>query len=345
MAIGLIIGGALAAGSAIYQAARQKKNMGLQYEYNQKGAEEDQRRNKEMWDMTNYPEQMKKMQEAGLSPGLMYGQSGGGGVSAKGGEGGQVSQPTERSAEMSLKGAEMGLQLKALESQIKLNEASANKQQAEADKTAGADTEVAQATIGKLIEETTNEQKKRGLIYADTRLKDAEEELTRASVDWTEQKTEETRWNIKSISKDVERMITEINGLELDNEYKQETIRTRIEQTTATLQESLANVLLKQSQTGLTKEQAIAVGEEIAQKWQQIGINLSTKEQGWRGLELTAEKIMNDLNINLQNIDVRERELIKDYVVGIGSVVSNGATQILTKGINNGIKQVVKGLK
>ena len=71
----------------------------------------------------------------------------------------------------------MGLQLANLESQIKVNESVAEKNKAEAEKTSGVDTEAARAGIEKVIAETANEKIKKGLIYADTRLKDAMEEL------------------------------------------------------------------------------------------------------------------------------------------------------------------------
>ena len=124
--------------------------MQKQYEYNEKTAENNQERNKEMWDYTNYENQVKHAQNAGLSIGLLYGQ-GGGTVSGAQGQG--TSQPTDRSIEMKLKGQEMGLQLANLASQIKLNESQANKNNAEANKTAGVDTELAKTSIENLIKQ------------------------------------------------------------------------------------------------------------------------------------------------------------------------------------------------
>ena len=48
-----------------------------------------------------------------------------------------------------------------------------------------------------LITQTENEKVKKGLIYADTRFKDALEEITRAKVD-------EVGWNIKNLMKSLE---------------------------------------------------------------------------------------------------------------------------------------------
>ena len=61
--------------------------MQKQYEYNEKTAENNQKRNKEMWDYTNYENQVKHAQNAGLNPALLYGMSGGGGATAAGAQG------------------------------------------------------------------------------------------------------------------------------------------------------------------------------------------------------------------------------------------------------------------
>ena len=43
--------------------------------------------NKEMWDYTNYENQKKHLEAAGLNPALLYGMSGGGGATAAGAQG------------------------------------------------------------------------------------------------------------------------------------------------------------------------------------------------------------------------------------------------------------------
>ena len=103
----------------------------------------------------------------------------------------------------------IGLELANLASQVELNKSQAEKNKAEADKAAGVDTQVQQATMENLIAQTANEKVKKGLIYADTRLKD---------------KADETRWNIKSLQKGIDKLAEEINGMKLDNELKERTI-------------------------------------------------------------------------------------------------------------------------
>ena len=47
-------------------------------------AKNNQKRNKDLWDYTNYENQKQHIKNAGLNPALMYGMGGGGGVSASG---------------------------------------------------------------------------------------------------------------------------------------------------------------------------------------------------------------------------------------------------------------------
>ena len=109
------------------QFGNQLTLMKKQHEYNEASANSAQARAYEMWEKTNYAAQIEQMKKAGLSPALMYSQTGAGGGTVSGAQGQGTSQPTDRSIEMKLKGQEMGLQLANLASQIKLNESQANK--------------------------------------------------------------------------------------------------------------------------------------------------------------------------------------------------------------------------
>ena len=53
--------------------------MGLQAKYNKEQAKYSTELGKEMWDYTNFENQKKHLEAAGLNPALLYGSSGGGG--------------------------------------------------------------------------------------------------------------------------------------------------------------------------------------------------------------------------------------------------------------------------
>lgn len=139
------IGGSIAANRAANkQYKRTKELMALQHDYNKQAAEQSQKYAKEMWDYTNYPNQVKALEQAGLNAGLLYGMSGGGGASTAGADQEGVSGV---GADQS---AAMGLSLENMKAQTELAHAQANKANAEANKLAGVDTEEGYANIENL---------------------------------------------------------------------------------------------------------------------------------------------------------------------------------------------------
>ena len=168
--------------------------MELQAKLNQQQAQYNQGLAKDMWNYTSFPNQVRKMKDAGLSPALIYGMGGQGGSTSGAGQASGVGLSDAKGMQTGIAIQGMGLELANLASQVELNKSQAGKNRAEAEKTAGVDTQVQQATMENLIAQTANEKVKKGLIYADTRFKDALEEVTRAKVD-------EVGWNIKNLMK------------------------------------------------------------------------------------------------------------------------------------------------
>ena len=77
MGIGGALMGALNANSASNQSwQRQQQLMEIQAELNRRNAKFNTAQAKEMWNYTNFENQMKHIKEAGLSPGLIYGMGG-----------------------------------------------------------------------------------------------------------------------------------------------------------------------------------------------------------------------------------------------------------------------------
>lgn len=131
-----------------------KKLMKYQAELNAQAAEHTNQLNKDMWDYTNYENQVQHLKNAGLNPALLYGMSGGGGVSAAGGQDAGTSGAGASQKEM------MGLQAQQISAQTRLANAEADKAAAEAKKTEGADTDLTKALTElnkakKTTEETT----------------------------------------------------------------------------------------------------------------------------------------------------------------------------------------------
>ena len=111
-----------------------------------------------MWDYTNYENQKKHLEAAGLNPALLYGMSGGGGATATGAQGMGAGIASGHEMGIKQQGRGMGLQAAAIASQIDLNNSQAEKNRADAKKTAGADTNLQNANIEYVIEQTSNEK-------------------------------------------------------------------------------------------------------------------------------------------------------------------------------------------
>ena len=201
----------------------------------------------------------------------------------------------------------MGLQTAAIASQIDLNNSQAEKNRADAKKTAGADTNLQNANIEYVITQTSNEKIKRGLILANTRLADAQEELQRITADYTKQKADEVKWNIKLIEKEVDRLSEEIDGLDLDNQFKRETLQNRIKQTALVLQQAIADIALKGAQGKLTKAEAEAIPEKIIQTWAEIGIKQEGTDISREQMENYAQDIANRLHLGEKGLDIQEQ--------------------------------------
>ena len=107
MRIGGALMGALNANSASSQSwQKQHQLMEIQAELNQKNAKFNTAQAKEMWNYTNFENQMKHIKEAGLSPGLIYGMGGQGGSTQGAGAANGVGLPQDQSVGMGLRAQE-----------------------------------------------------------------------------------------------------------------------------------------------------------------------------------------------------------------------------------------------
>lgn len=132
---------------------RQIEYMGLQAQYNKEQAKYSTELAKEMWEYTNYKNQVKHLKEAGLNPALLYGQSGGGGSASGSGTAAGVGLPSST-------GVGMGIQWEQMEAQKELAKAQAAKTNAEAAKLMTTDTENVESDTEKKKQEI-EESKKR----------------------------------------------------------------------------------------------------------------------------------------------------------------------------------------
>lgn len=162
------------------QEAYNKRIMALQYQYQQQAAAQSQQYAKDYWDYTNAENQVKHLKNSGLNVGLMYGQSGAGGMGASGGA--RQESPDQAQGNpvgMALQVQQLEQQRRMNDAQIALAEAQASKAGAEANKIAGVDTQEAL----KRIEEAGSRIE---LNLKEGNYKDALTDLTKAEKEATD---------------------------------------------------------------------------------------------------------------------------------------------------------------
>ena len=158
-----------------------KNIMALQNQYQQQAAEKSQQYAKDYWDYTNTENQVQHLKNAGLNIGLMYGQSGSGGMGASGGaRQASPDQPQGNPVGMALQAQQIEQQRRMNDAQIALAEAQAEKTKAEKEKISGVDTQEALKRIeeaGSRIELNLKEGTYKDAL---TDLTNAEKEATEA---------------------------------------------------------------------------------------------------------------------------------------------------------------------
>ena len=157
-----------------------KNIMALQNQYQQQAAEKSQQYAKDYWDYTNTENQVKHLKNAGLNIGLMYGQSGAGGMGASGGaHQASPDQPQGNPVGMALQVQQLEQQRRMNDAQIALAEAQASKAEEEAKKIGGVDTQ----EVLKKIEEASSRIE---LNLKEGNYKDALTDLTKAEKEATD---------------------------------------------------------------------------------------------------------------------------------------------------------------
>lgn len=332
------------------QFEREKELMGLQYKYNMEAAAQGQEYAKEMnrinfeqqnqmfdkqaeWNSAK--QQKQRLEEAGLNPGLMYGIGGEGGssVSSGGGTGSEVQGVGNPGTNAVM----MGLQAKSIESQIALNNAQASKINAETEKTEAdtekteADTKVSIVNADNIVEATNlikeqqlSEQSKRALNEAEknykirvTELQDALERLTNAKENESWYLSRSIEMETYKLSKEAEKIIKEINGLEVDNDVKRRTADMVVEQTRQNIKSTMQSILESQSRVTVNEEQKTLIGKTIEDLTSQID---TRKGQ----LEINEKEVTEKLNIMREQLglekikmDIEKDRLMVDTVLGL----------------------------
>lgn len=220
----------------------------------------------QMWKDTNYGAQLAQMKAAGLSPGLMYGMKGGGGVT--------TGNPTANieGAKAPMGGGEwqsamaMGMQLELLKAQKENIQADTQLKQTEAGKKGGVDTEQGYATIENLKQDTRNKAAQEDLTRVETRLNRIKAYIQGETVEDA----------IAIIAQQRGKLDQEVMQAEVKTFIDRATQNTLVDMTKVQLAGMVIENELKKSNIQVNEAQINKWTTEIVQKWREI------EQQGYK---------------------------------------------------------------
>ena len=283
---GGIVGAISGAAGEKKQHANEKEMMGLQAKYNKEAAAYSQQLQKEMWDYTNYANQVKHMKAAGLNPALLYGMSGGGGSTAGSAQATGVSNPGSQAVGM-------GLQAAMMASQIRLNESEANKNDADADKTRGVDTDLARA----------------------------QENLTNFNAKLSELKGYLTQEDIDNAKLYGDKLVQEIRLLENQADIAEETKENEIEMSAQKLLNMQWEGFLKLMQGELTAEEVKIAKEKIEMMWYGLITDRRNSDAAKENAYTRARELEELVKKWNKELDQGDQRITQDYILGGADLV------------------------
>lgn len=289
----------------------EKEGMGMQYQYGQMAAKEAQKRNLEMWESTNFEQQRKHMENAGLSVGLMYGGGGQGAVS-QGGQATQPSGPTSNPVGMALQYKQIEQQNEAIKSQTMLNQAEAAKALAEAKKTGGVDTKKAEFEIK--WQEIEN------------RVQESREKIASS--------------NIVEAKANAKKAMEEFNQAMLKTEYLDKTKQQRIQMVTDQLSLIQKQGLKEEAVIDLTNAQATKIRKEIDILWYDAITKRTSAESLKKQAEAAVSKVAKEYELGKGRLSLEEQKNLREWIyngidqitdiVGVIGKIKNGEELLRT---------------
>lgn len=289
----------------------QKQLMDIQHknqrELNQQGFDLQKR----MWDETNYGAQMDHIKNAGLNPALMYGMSGGGGVTT-GSQGGGSASSGQAPAPQQMPSMDIQQAL-MMSAQIKLMEAQAKKADAEADSTRGVEGTKGAAEIGKINTEISsltqgieNQKAHEGLIKAQTEMQNIDNMVKEAT----------TNNVINEIIARTEKTVAEARQAMVQADVDESTIEDKIDTIQANAVSAALQNTLTRMDIKLTGEQARKIGAEIYNIYRQIDLGKYSNETDRMNATTNQLRQLVDKDLGYENLSMREREFLVKTLEG-----------------------------
>lgn len=293
------------------QLKQQGKLQALQMQGQKEMTDYNQQKQLELWEKTGYGAQMKQIEEAGLNAGLLYGQGGGGGLTAQIAQG-QVSGGEAPKGGNEILGMAQANNLALQQAQIEVMKSQAEKNKAEATKTAGVDTQLAGKQVESLITGITNTEAKTAMTRVQTRI----EELRENIIDNTLEET------IAKVEYESERAGYEMKQARyasyVDSKVMKEKVRI--------VQEELIGIMVKNA---LTRAQTENTVQGTAESKSRVMVNSNNIKNSVQQLMIEWEKLsQTDKELRLKTMLAEHNtdpttDILRGLTQGIGTVIHN----------------------
>lgn len=346
-AAGKIMGDMQAAENDQRQHEMQARLQEMQIQGNKELTAYNREQQMQMWKDTNYAAQVEQMKKAGLSVGMMYGGSGGGGATSNVNTGSVTGGMAASHGGEQMKMMEIGLQAMQLEllgAQKENIEASTEKTKAEAAKTSGIDTEVgkqniveSKTRIDNLIKDTKNKEAQNSLINTQTALNNIELAFNEKTF---EDRQDRINYETRSANQNLKQAATQtfISGSTMDDTIKE--IKARA--IGATIQNAVMRAQEKniKADTNLKGAQQNLVGAQTATQW---SVKSLTDAQQWQidhlatmdwerlsrqDQELAIKKALQEWNTNFEKWDAETNIQIMNSLSGIMGASRDKTTNV-----------------
>lgn len=281
-----LLGGLFSGNTSSKQYEREKELMGLQYQYNEKAADANQKRALEMWEATNYAAQVEQMKKAGLNVGLMYGRGGGSAVSTNGGNNSGVSGQGTQSGTLALQEKMLGIQMMNTAADTTLKLAQAKKEAGEAEK----------KTPEKALLEKELEIKNISL-----ELQNQQKEINANTIVEGAAKAQEAIYNCQIVATDAE--------------IKKETKETVIAQTLQELINMQVSAFESITKSKLNQKQTEYVEEQIRYYFFDLMTGRISADAASKNAETMVTKVLGELELGKGKLSVEEERLLKDWII------------------------------
>lgn len=321
-----------------------KESMGLQYDYNEKAAENAQKRAEKMYRKFQSPEAMiRQLKEAGLSTSLMYSGmagKGGMGVMGNGAQGGAGLASGTNSGQNPYSAMGIGNPVREM-AEIGLLQAQARKLNTDADTEAGTNKRGA-AEIDTIIQGIENLKTQNLNIESQTALNNAQERLVNMKTAGTElenqfsAETLQDRIKIYTENANQAAINTAIANEKLRsdkraNEIGDATKRITISQVIADYRLTMRNIAKINSEISLNEAQVaklqqevnVLVWEAVKKHWESVNQFLESDYHNDR-----MKATYTEIEAGLQRAGMMKEAMIWSAAIGAGKDVIRGAIQL-----------------